>query len=53
MTQGRRVQQNELVLFAGVGGCLGSIAAGRRIVAAVEFDPYCQQQIMARQEDGT
>lgn len=22
MTQGRRVQQNELVLFAGVGGCL-------------------------------
>lgn len=44
---------NELALFAGAGGgLLGSILLGHRIVCAVEIDPFCQEILMRRQEEG-
>jgi len=44
---------NELALFiGGGGGALGSKLIGHRIVCAVENDPYCQEIIMRRQEEG-
>ena len=51
---GRSRIQSELALFAGaLGGGLGSWLLGRRIVAAVEIEPYAREVLMARQEDGT
>ena len=42
-----------LHLFAGAGGgILGDILLGHRCVCAVEIEPYCQQVLSARQEDG-
>ncbi|MBU9579575.1 DNA cytosine methyltransferase [Ralstonia mannitolilytica] len=45
---------NELHLFAGAGGgILAGQLLGRRCVCAVEFDPYAQAVLIARQNDGT
>lgn len=45
---------NELHLFAGAGGgILAGQLLGRRCVCAVEFDPYAQAVLVARQNDGT
>lgn len=45
---------NELHLFAGAGGgILASELLGHRCVCAVEFDPYAQAVLVARQNDGT
>ena len=44
---------NELALFAGAGGgILGGKLLGWRTVCAVEYEPYCQAVLLARQEDG-
>ncbi|WP_409559037.1 DNA cytosine methyltransferase [Cupriavidus sp. SZY C1] len=48
------VPVNELHLFAGAGGgILAGQLLGRRCVCAVEFDPYAQAVLVARQNDGT
>ncbi|WP_080412362.1 DNA cytosine methyltransferase [Burkholderia ubonensis] len=45
---------NELHLFAGAGGgILAGQLRGNRCVCAVEFDPYAQAVLVARQNDGT
>ncbi|OXI24328.1 DNA cytosine methyltransferase [Burkholderia sp. AU15512] len=45
---------NELHLFAGAGGgILAGQLQGNRCVCAVEFDPYAQAVLVARQNDGT
>ncbi|WP_186065076.1 DNA cytosine methyltransferase [Burkholderia gladioli] len=45
---------NELHLFAGAGGgILAGQLRGNRCVCAVEFDPYTQAVLVARQNDGT
>lgn len=44
---------NELALFAGSGGgILGTYLLGWRTVCAVEIDPYCRRNLIARQRDG-
>jgi DNA (cytosine-5)-methyltransferase 1 len=44
---------NELALFAGAGGgLLASRLLGWRTICAVEIEPYCRQQLLARQRDG-
>ena len=44
---------NELALFAGAGGgILGSVLLGHRVVCAVEWDTYCQEVLLRRQEEG-
>jgi len=44
---------NELALFAGAGGgILGGILCGWRTVCAVEYDPYCREVLLRRQEEG-
>jgi DNA (cytosine-5)-methyltransferase 1 len=44
---------NELHLFAGAGGgILGGQLLGHRTVCAVEFEPYAQAVLVARQNDG-
>ena len=44
---------NELALFTGAGGgLLGSRLLGWRPVCAVEIDPYCQEILLRRQEEG-
>jgi DNA (cytosine-5)-methyltransferase 1 len=44
---------NELALFAGAGGgILGSQLLKWRTVCAVEIDPFCQEILLRRQEDG-
>lgn len=44
---------NELALFTGAGGgVLGSQLLGWRVVCGVEFDPYCREVLLRRQEDG-
>jgi len=46
-------RMNELALFAGAGGgILGSRLLGHRIVCAVEYEPYCIEVLMRRQEEG-
>jgi len=43
----------ELHLFAGAGGgILGGMLLGHKTVCAVEIEPYCQQVLKARQQDG-
>lgn len=43
----------ELSLFTGAGGgVLGSVLLGHRVVCAVECDPYCQEVLLRRQEEG-
>ena len=45
---------NELHLFAGAGGgILGGQLLGHRCVCAVEWEPYAQAVLVARQNDGT
>ncbi|HFT8008599.1 TPA: DNA cytosine methyltransferase [Burkholderia cenocepacia] len=45
---------NELHLFAGAGGgILAGQLRGNRCLCAVEFDPYAQAVLIARQNDGT
>ena len=45
---------NELHLFAGAGGgILGGQLLGHRPVCAVEWEPYAQAVLVARQNDGT
>ncbi|HDR9036078.1 TPA: DNA cytosine methyltransferase [Burkholderia vietnamiensis] len=45
---------NELHLFSGAGGgILAGQLRGNRCVCAVEFDPYAQAVLVARQNDGT
>lgn len=45
---------NELHLFAGAGGgILAGHQLGHTIVGAVEWEPYCQKLLQARQQDGT
>lgn len=45
---------NELHLFAGAGGgILAGQLRGNRCVGAVEWDPYAQAVLVARQNDGT
>ena len=45
---------NELHLFAGAGGgILGGQLLGHRTVCAVEWEPYAQAVLVARQNDGT
>lgn len=45
---------NELHLFAGAGGgILAGQLLGHRCVCAVEFEPYAQAVLVARQNDGT
>ena len=45
---------NELHLFAGAGGgILAGQLLGHRCVAAVEWEPYAQAVLVARQNDGT
>jgi DNA (cytosine-5)-methyltransferase 1 len=45
---------NELHLFAGAGGgILAGQMLGHRCVCAVEWDPYAQAVLVARQNDGT
>ena len=45
---------NELALFAGSGlGLVGSRLLNHKVICAVEQDPFCQQILMARQEDGS
>ncbi|WP_415873348.1 DNA cytosine methyltransferase [Burkholderia ubonensis] len=45
---------NELHLFAGAGGgILAGQLRGNRCICAVEFDPYAQAVLVARQNDGT
>ena len=45
---------NELHLFAGVGGgILAGQLLGHRCVCAVEYEPYAQAVLVARQNDGT
>lgn len=45
---------NELHLFAGAGGgILAGQQLGHRCVAAVEWEPYAQAVLVARQNDGT
>ena len=42
-----------LHLFAGAGGgILGDILLGHQPICAVEIEPYCQQVLHARQQDG-
>ncbi|HDR9184698.1 TPA: DNA cytosine methyltransferase [Burkholderia vietnamiensis] len=49
-----RMRVNELHLFAGAGGgILAGQLRGNRCVCAVEFDPYAQAVLVARQNDGT
>ncbi len=44
---------NELALFAGAGGgILGGVLSGFRTVCAVEWEPYAQAVLLARQADG-
>lgn len=44
---------NELALFAGAGGgILGGKLTGFKTVCGVEWDPYCQAVLLARQADG-
>ncbi len=44
---------NELAIFAGAGcGILGSQILGRRIVCAVEWEPYAASVLAQRQNDG-
>lgn len=43
----------ELALFAGIGGgILGGKLLGWRTVCAVEIEPFCQQVLRARQDEG-
>ena len=52
MGTGERV--NELHLFAGAGGgILAGQLLGHRCVCAVEWEPYAQASLVARQNDGT
>lgn len=45
---------NELHLFAGAGGgILAGQLLGHRTVCAVEFEPYAQAVLVARQNDGS
>jgi len=45
---------NELHIFAGAGGgILAGQLLGHRCVCAVEFEPYAQAVLVARQNDGT
>ena len=45
---------NELHLFAGAGGgILAGQLLGHRCIAAVEWEPYAQAVLVARQNDGT
>ena len=45
---------NELHLFAGAGGgILAGLLLGHRTVCAVEWEPYAQAVLVARQNDGT
>lgn len=45
---------NELHLFAGAGGgILAGQLLGHRCVCAVEWEPYAQAVLVARQNDGT
>jgi DNA (cytosine-5)-methyltransferase 1 len=45
---------NELHLFAGAGGgILAGKMLGHRCVCAVEWEPYCQAVLVARQNDGS
>jgi DNA (cytosine-5)-methyltransferase 1 len=47
-------KMNELHLFAGAGGgILGGQLLGHRTICAVEFEPYAQACLIARQNDGT
>jgi len=47
------VAVNELHLFAGAGGgILAGMLLGHRCIGAVEFNPYVQQILLARQRDG-
>ena len=51
--QGTGSPMRELALFTGAGGgLLGTRLLGWRPVCAVEFDPYCQEVLMRRQEEG-
>lgn len=44
----------ELALFAGIGGgILGGKLLGWRTVCAVEIEPFCQQVLRARQDEGS
>lgn len=44
---------NELALFAGAGGgILGGVLTGFKTVCAVEWEPYAQAVLLARQADG-
>ena len=44
----------ELALFAGIGGgVLGGKLLGWRTVCAVEIEPFCQQVLRARQDEGS
>ena len=44
---------NELALFAGAGGgILGTKLLGWRVVCAVEWDAYCREVLLRRQEEG-
>jgi len=46
-------QPQELSLFTGAGGgVLGSQLLGHRIVCGVEWDPYCREVLLRRQEEG-
>jgi len=47
-------QLTELALFAGAGGGLISshYFLNHKIIGAVEYEPYCQQILMQRQQDG-
>lgn len=43
----------EFHLFAGIGGGIyGGLLLGHRCVAGVEIDPFCQQVLKQRQDDG-
>jgi len=53
LRRGNDVALSVLELFAGAGGgILGSKLLGHKTVCAVEFDPYCQAVLLARQADG-
>ena len=46
-------QLTELALFAGAGGgLLASRLLGWKTIGMVEYDTYCQQVLMQRQQDG-
>ena len=48
----RRVDMNELALFAGIGGgILGTSIIGHKCVCAVENEPHAQGILLARQND--